>query len=126
MTSSAPRRAWLRHEPETRETGRSRQLLQRFQSEAEHQFRQPLSVAAYAKRLGGTADNLNDVVRQFTAGTAGELIHARELLEARRLLRHTELSVSEIAYELGYKDQAPADFRAGIREACQGTTESVQ
>jgi AraC family transcriptional activator of pobA len=132
-------RAWLRHEPETRETGRSRQLLQRFQSEVEHQFRQPLSVAAYAKRLGVTAGHLNDVVRQFTAGTAGELIHARELLEARRLLLHTELSVSEIAYELGYKDpsyfsrvfrkstgQAPADFRAGIREACQGTTESVQ
>ncbi|WP_306301492.1 helix-turn-helix domain-containing protein [Verrucomicrobium spinosum] len=79
-----------------------------------------------------TAGHLNDVVRQFTAGTAGELIHARELLEARRLLMHTELSVSEIAYRLGYKDpsyfarvfrkstgQAPADFRAAIRETCR-------
>jgi AraC family transcriptional activator of pobA len=45
---------------------------------------------------------------------------------------HTELSVSEIAYQLGYKDpsyfarvfrkstgQAPADFRTAIRETCR-------
>lgn len=125
-------RAWLRHQPEPRETGRSRELLQRFQAEVENSFRQPMSVASYARRLGVTAGHLNDVVRQFTAGTAGELIHARELLEARRLLMHTELSVSEIAYQLGYKDpsyfarvfrkstgQAPADFRTAIRETCR-------
>lgn len=125
-------RAWQRQQPEPPEAGRSRELLQRFQAEVENRFREQLSIAAYAKLLGVSAGHLNDIVRQLTARTAGELVQSRELLESKRLLMHSELSVSEIAYHLGYKDpsyfarvfrkataQSPADFRGTIREKCR-------
>jgi AraC family transcriptional activator of pobA len=35
-----------------------------------------------------------------------QLVHARILLEAKRQLRYTSASVSEIAYALGFEDPA--------------------
>ena len=129
-------RAWLRQRPGLRETSRARELLLRFQIEIENHFRESHSVASNAKKLGVTAGHLNDTVRQLTGSTAGELIRARQLLEARRLLMHSELSVSEIAYHLGYKDpsyfarafrkateMSPAEFRNSIREKCRTSPE---
>ncbi|HEY0943839.1 MAG TPA: AraC family transcriptional regulator [Opitutaceae bacterium] len=113
-------------------TERSQHLLQRLRAQIEAKFRTHSSVAAYARELGVTPGHLNDVVRELTGGTAGELIRTRILLEARRLLFHSELSVSEIAYHLGFADpsyfaktfrkatgQAPGDFRAAIRKCHQ-------
>jgi AraC family transcriptional activator of pobA len=34
------------------------------------------------------------------------LVHARQLLEAKRQLLYTNMSVSEIAYALGFEDSA--------------------
>ena len=38
--------------------------------------------------------------------TPNELIKNRLLLEAKRYLAHSELSAKEIAYKLGYEDEA--------------------
>ena len=63
----------------------------------------------------------------FAAGH--EVIRQRRLLDAKRLLSHSEMSVSEIGYHLGFEDPsyfsrffrryercAPAEFREQIRE----------
>jgi AraC family transcriptional regulator, transcriptional activator of pobA len=104
-------------------------LVRRFRLELETHFRTTTSVAGFARRLGVTAGHLNDAIRAGTGRTAGELIRERVLLEGRRLLLHSELSVSEIAYRLGFDDpsyfarffrrelaQAPGEYRAAIRE----------
>lgn len=108
---------------------KSQRLLQHFHARIEAKFRTQSSVSAYARDLGITAGHLSDIVRELTGGTAGELIRTRSMLEARRLLIHSELSVSEIAYSLGFEDpsyfaktfrkasgHSPGDFREEFRE----------
>lgn len=122
-------RACQRLAPDSPATRTSQRLLQRFHAQIEVAFRTETSVSAYARALGISAGHLNDTVRELTGGSAGELIRARIVLEARRLLSHSRLSVSEIAYHLGFEDpsyfsklfrkatgRAPADFRATFRE----------
>jgi AraC-like DNA-binding protein len=79
--------------------------------------------------LGVTTSHLSDSMRLETGLTAGELIRARLILEAKRLLLHSELTIAEIGYELGFGDPSyfsrfvrreiktsPAEFRDRIRE----------
>src|SRR5258707_14056302 len=51
--------------------------------------------------------------RLDTGLSAGELIRARLLLEAKRLLLHSEQTVAEIGYELGFED--PSYFSRFVR-----------
>jgi AraC-like DNA-binding protein len=56
---------------------------------------------------------LTESLRLEIGLTAGELIRARLLLEAKRLLLHSELTVAEIGYELGFED--PSYFSRFVR-----------
>ncbi|HSI64469.1 MAG TPA: helix-turn-helix transcriptional regulator [Candidatus Saccharimonadia bacterium] len=71
-------------------------------------------------------------MREEVGVTAGHIIRDRRLLDAKRQLSHSDLDVSEIAYDLGFKDPSyfsrffrretkctPAEFRAEIREKYQ-------
>ncbi|YCM44635.1 helix-turn-helix domain-containing protein [Verrucomicrobiaceae bacterium 227] len=58
----------------------------------------------YAQRLGVSADSLSESVRKSCGHTAGELIRRRVTLECKRLLAHSDLTISEIAYFLHFKD----------------------
>src|SRR5260370_19408751 len=104
-------------------------LVRRFRQEVERSFRTSTSVRDYAKMLGVTTSHLREALRLETGLTAGELIRARLLLEAKRLLLHSELTIAEIGYELGFEDPSyfsrfvrrevetsPVEFRKRIRE----------
>jgi AraC-like DNA-binding protein len=69
-------------------------------------FRENYSVSRYADMLYVTQHHLNLVTKQVTGKTAGEVIRARALLEAKRLLTFTDKTVSEIATELGFLDSS--------------------
>ncbi len=114
------------------ETSRSALLARQFHLAVEHHFREWQAVGPYAKELGITANHLNDVIHEETGHSAGEVIRQRRLLDAKRLLLHSDLSVSEIGYQTGFDDpsyfsrffrrysgQAPAEFRDTIREKYQ-------
>lgn len=58
----------------------------------------------YASELNVSTKHLNKVVINTVGKTTTDLIHQRILLEAKRLLIHGELTVQEIAFELGYDD----------------------
>lgn len=58
----------------------------------------------YANELNISAKHLNKIVVGTVGQTTTDLIHQRVLLEAKRLLTHGELTVQEIAFELGYDD----------------------
>ncbi|MDB6133362.1 MAG: AraC family transcriptional regulator [Verrucomicrobiales bacterium] len=108
---------------------RASQVTGQFTLAVEHHFREKWTVADYARHLHLTPNHLNDTVREQTGHSAGELIRRRILLDARRLLLHSELGVAEIAYQLGFPDpsyfsrffrradgRTPAAFRQEIRE----------
>jgi AraC family transcriptional regulator, transcriptional activator of pobA len=120
-------RAFVRLKP-SRGPDRAHSLLRRLNALVESHFREDATVAAYARKLGVTPGHLSDVVRSLTGEAAGELIRRRRMLEARRLLFHSDQSVSEIAFELGFEDSSyfakafrratglsPGDFRAEMR-----------
>jgi AraC-like DNA-binding protein len=96
-------RLYVRASPQRGPT-RAMALVRQFHSELEKHFRQETTIEAYARLLGVTSNHLNDVVREQTGRSAGELIRRRRLLDAKRLLSHSTLSVSEIGYGLGFED----------------------
>jgi AraC-like DNA-binding protein len=88
-----------------------------------------LSASDYAAKLFLTQHHLNLVAKQVTGKTTSELIRARTVLEAKRLLTFSDNSISEIAVQLGYYDlsyfakvfkqetnSTPLDFRRAISE----------
>lgn len=116
----------------TARAGRAAAIVREFHLLVEKHFLEETTLAAYARRLGVGANHLNDVVRETTGQAVGEHIRRRRLLSAKRQLLHSELSVSEIGYRLGFKDAsyfsrffrryenvAPAEFRLSAREKYQ-------
>jgi AraC-like DNA-binding protein len=64
------------------------------------------SISFYAQHLGVSPNHLNKVVKKTTGKQASALVAEMLVLEARVLLKHSELTVSEIAYKLGFVDQS--------------------
>ncbi|MFF4185296.1 helix-turn-helix domain-containing protein [Streptomyces sp. NPDC001691] len=84
------------------------------------------SVESYAQDLGLSPGHLQTLVRQATGLTPGGLIRLQRLLEAKRLLIGTELTIRQVAAAVGMGDPAyfcrffrretgmsPGEFRAG-------------
>jgi AraC-like DNA-binding protein/mannose-6-phosphate isomerase-like protein (cupin superfamily) len=80
------------------------QLLQNFRLLVEDQFIKCHKVNEYAELLSVTPNHLNEITKKVTGRTASELIQDRLLLEARRLLLHSNLTGKEVAYSLGFND----------------------
>jgi AraC family transcriptional regulator, transcriptional activator of pobA len=88
-------------EPEGR---RAVELTVRLQRLIDEHFTTVHAPSAYAEMLAVTTNHLNTVVRKRLGRSISELIQDRLLLEAKRLLYHTSLTVKEIAYSLNYDD----------------------
>ncbi len=67
-------------------------------------FRRQHQLGFYAKKLGMTADRLNNHIKRATGITAGHLIRQRVLTEAERQLVFTTQPIQDIAQELGFSD----------------------
>ncbi|MBA3683539.1 MAG: helix-turn-helix domain-containing protein [Bacteroidetes bacterium] len=65
-----------------------------------------LSVQEYSEKLNLSPNYLNALCKKETGKSAIQLIHERILLEARRLLYSTSLSVKEISFSLNFEDVA--------------------
>jgi len=81
-------------------------LIGRLRHLIEEHFREHWPVERYAHTLGVTASRLNTVCRRVAGCSTLELVHARLLLEAKRALIYTGMSMSEIGYALGFEDPA--------------------
>lgn len=123
---------WYGDGEEPARRSRSHVIVRRFHHEVERHFHEWQSLEPYATVLGVSVNHLNDVVKETTGESAGEHIRLRRLLDAKRLLLYSELSVSEIGYHLAFKDPSyfsrffrryegmtPAEFRIRIREKYQ-------
>lgn len=84
----------------------SQPRLAQFNMLIDRFFREEKRVVFYAERLNISANYLNILCRKNLNVSATGLIQQRVLLEAKRLLLGTELSIKEIAFELGFIDHA--------------------
>lgn len=78
-------------------------------------FRGPLSLADVATTVGLTPGHLTTVVGRKTGRTVQQWITERRMVEARRLLADTELTVEAVAARVGYRD--PGYFARRFRAA---------
>lgn len=94
----------------------------------EENYRRPLGVDFYAEKLFMSSRNLNLICHNILEQSVSEIIETRKLIEAKNLLISTEKTISEIAYELGYKEnsyfsnvfkkksgQSPTEFRDDMK-----------
>lgn len=61
-------------------------------------------VRYYANQLGVSANYLNVQTRKYVGKSALEIINERTVLEIKRMLLRSDLSISEIAYKLGFNE----------------------
>ncbi len=84
--------------------GESELLVQRFRLALEEHLPRIVEVGEFAELLSVSRTHLNNGLRRYTGRSASELIHERMLLEAKRRLLHSSLTVAEVAYELQFQD----------------------
>ena len=90
----------------------------------EENYKRPEGVDFYAAKLNMSVRNLNLICQSVFNKSVSEIVEIRKLIEARQLLINSDLSISEIGYELGYAEKAyftrvftkktgltPTDFR---------------
>jgi AraC-like DNA-binding protein len=81
-------------------------LVKQFFHLLEENYARNLSITQYAEMLGITGNHLTQTVKLLTGKTSSQMIKAKQLLEIKRLLVHTNLTVSEIANQLNFEDQS--------------------
>lgn len=118
------------HALDDKENTHEVEFLRKFSQLVELNFRQYHTVADYASILSITPKALTKRFNKYAEMTPNDVIKDRIILEAKRLLAHSELSVKEIAYQLGYEDPAyfnrlftkvsaiaPAEFRRQYKKS---------
>lgn len=81
-------------------------LFKQFKNLLDKHFAENKTTSFYAQQLHITAHHLNLITKEVTGMTASEVIRARSILEAKRLLTFTDKTVSEISFELNYTDSS--------------------
>ena len=88
----------------------SKDIVQRFEHLLNDYFAQPAEINAglpevnfFASHLNLSPNYLSDLLNRFTGKTTQEHIHLKLVDTAKSLLWNTEKSISEIAYELGFR-----------------------
>lgn len=107
----------------------NRELLKNFKALVVEHYTQLHDVAAYAGMLNLSAGHFSEQIKAQSGRTAIEHIHDRLLLEAKRLLFHTDATMKEIAFQLGFEEPSyfnrffkrltgstPLDYRSTIRK----------
>lgn len=88
----------------TDKLSRYKLIADAFKSELENNFIGVKSPTAYAQKLNISNPYLNECVKNATGYSVSYHIQQRIILEAKRLLYHSDKSVKEISAELGYDD----------------------
>ncbi|MCM1078759.1 MAG: AraC family transcriptional regulator [Bacteroidales bacterium] len=121
-------------------TRASHRLFLLFRKMLEQEYDRMHTVKDYAGRLNVSSKTLTNSVTECSRKSPLAFINDRVILEAKRLLRFTNLMVKEIAYRMGYDDPSyfvkffkrqtgylPSDFREKVlveenlrKEICMG------
>lgn len=78
--------------------------LVKFVNLIEAHYTKGLSISEYAGLLHVSPRTLTDLTKQALNKTPSQLIQERIILEAQRLLLHSNLNVNQIGYRIGFDD----------------------
>jgi len=81
-------------------------VLRNFRKLVEENYRHIKLPGEYAARLHVTPNYLNALCKELLGKTAGEILRERIVLEVKRLLVNTEMTVGEIANHLNFEDRS--------------------
>lgn len=81
-------------------------LVTRYRELVEAKYGTKFGIAQYASRLRVSSDRLRSACIRCTGSSPIALLNARRLLEAKRCLRYTDMSVALIAEACGFEDPA--------------------
>ena len=95
---------YLNQFPEHDSSAKPEKMIKRFNALIDDHYNQESSVNFYANKLNITPNYLNILCQKYLKMPAGDVIKQRTILEAKRLLTSTDLSIKEIAYQLGFND----------------------
>jgi AraC family transcriptional activator of pobA len=100
-------------------------LVRRFVERVETRFQHHDSLDEHARELGVSVPHLSRSCRELLGRSAARVIQDRLMIEARRDLVYTAMSISQISFRLGFSDPAyfsrffakragvsPSDYRA--------------
>lgn len=79
-------------------------IVREFNYLVDKHFAEHHDVAFYASKLNRSPKTLSNLFSLVSARTPLNIIHDRIMIHARRQINYTNLSIKEIAYELGYED----------------------
>lgn len=95
----------------------------------EKHFREHQQIDDYARQIGVSTAHLNALCRQLAGQSALQLVNQRVILEAKRNLVYTSMTIGQVADSLGFAEQAyfsrffkratgltPKEFRLQRRE----------
>lgn len=81
-------------------------LFKQFKQCVETNFTENYTASFYADALNITQHHLNLICKEITNNTATDIIRARKILEAKRMLTFTDKTISEIAFDLHFTDSS--------------------
>lgn len=102
---------------EPRRVGSQSGLVARFRELVEARYRTGMSVEAYAAELKVHPKRLRAACRDVADTSPLRIVQERRLLEAKRLMLYSNITVAETAYQLGFDD--PAYFTRVFTKACR-------
>ncbi|MBK7105754.1 MAG: helix-turn-helix domain-containing protein [Ignavibacteriae bacterium] len=91
----------------------------KFKNLLDKYFSQEKSVLFYAMKLFVTPNKLNQIVKKNISKTAKQMIEERILLETKRHLIHSNFSIKEIGYLVGFND--PTNFNKFFKKNTKQT-----
>lgn len=96
----------------------------KFQNLVEKKYKDSKKVKYYADELGFSTKKLNTITNFVTGKNAKLFIDDVVIIKAKKDLLHSNLSIKEIAYKVGFKD--PANFYKYYRKHTGFTPESYR
>jgi AraC family transcriptional regulator, transcriptional activator of pobA len=81
-------------------------FVRRFHHLVSTHYMTEKAVKSYAAKMGVSVGHLSNTIKSLTGVPPTQIIRQHIVLEAKRLLAHTDLSVSEIVYHLNLEDRS--------------------
>lgn len=110
------------------------QTFKNFLKVLEENYKRPEGVEFYADKLFMSSRNLNIICKNILNRSVSEIIETRKLTEAKNMLLHSDKTVAEIGFELGYNEKAyfsnvfkrksgqtPTEFREEMQKVISGS-----
>jgi AraC family transcriptional activator of pobA len=89
-----------------RQSDKGRQHLEHYQALIEAHYREQPSIEQLAGEIGVSSAHLNLLCRQLAGHSALQLLHERLLLEAKRQLTYTNMTIGQVSDSLGFSEPA--------------------